>query len=78
MSRSRKKHNISGTATVSSERLDKKVWHKIFRLKNKTVLKKADVENEGAVFVDKKEVSDPWQMSKDGKRFNLLESDRRK
>jgi len=76
MSRSRKKHNISGTATVSSERPDKKHWHKKFRLKNKTVLKKTD--SESAVYVDKKEVSDPWQMGKDGKRFNLLERDRRK
>jgi len=76
MSRSRKKHNISGCATSPSEKKDKKVWHKIFRLKNKTVLKKDDTEN--AVFVNKKEVSDPWQMSKDGKRINLLERDRRK
>ena len=76
MSRSRKKHNRGGVTTAPSERDDKNIWHKIFRRKNKTALKKAD--NGETVFVTEKEVSDPWRMDKDGKTFYTWEEARRK
>ena len=76
MSRSRKKTNMGGVTTAPSERDDKKIWHKIFRRKNRVILKKADKEE--TIFVTKKEVSDPWKMDKDGKSFNPTEEGRRK
>jgi len=76
MSRSRKKTNRGGTTTAPSEKDNKKLWHKIFRRKNKTVLKKADEEE--TVFVTEREVIDVWQMDKDGKTFNSTEEGRRK
>ena len=76
MSRSKKKHNIGGFTTAPSERDDKNIWHKIFRRKNKVILKKVDKEE--TVFVIEKEVSDPWKMDKDGKAFNPTEEGRRK
>ena len=76
MSRSRKKTNRGGVTTAPSEKDDKKLWHKIFRRKNKTALKKAD--NKETVFVIEKEVSDPWKMDKDGKTTYTWEEARRK
>jgi hypothetical protein len=76
MSRSRKKTNAGGCTTAPSERDDKNIWHKMFRRKNRVALKKADKEE--TVFVIEKEVSDPWQMDKDGKTFYTWEEGRRK
>jgi hypothetical protein len=76
MSRSKKKHNIGGVTTAPSERDDKNIWHRIFRRKNRAALNKADGEE--TVFVIEKEVSDPWRMDKDGKKFNPTEEGRRK
>ena len=76
MSRSKKKHNIGGITTAHSEKADKKLWHKIFRRKNRVVLNKTDGEE--TVFVTEKETSDPWKMSKDGKTIKTTEKDKRK
>ena len=76
MSRSRKKTNRGGATTAPSEKDNKKLWHKIFRRKNRTALKKADKEE--TIFVTKKEVSDPWKMDKDGKSVKTSEKEKRK
>jgi hypothetical protein len=39
MSRSRKKNAVGGITSASSEKYDKKLWHKKYRRKNK-ILKK--------------------------------------
>jgi len=75
MSRSKKKHNIGGVTTAPSEKNDKNIWHKIFRRKNKTLVKKA---NDETLFVTENDVIDVWQMDKDGKAFNPTEEGRRK
>ena len=77
MSRSKKKHNIGGITTASSEKDDKKLWHRIFRRKNKIILKSADDITE-TLFVTENEVMTPWQMSKDGKKINTSDKDGRK
>jgi len=76
MSRSRKKTNRGGATTAPSEKDNKKLWHKIFRRKNRTALKKADKEE--TVFLKEREVIDVWQMDKDGKTFYTWEKGRRK
>ena len=77
MSRSKKKHNISGVTTAPSERDDKNIWHKIFRRKNKALLNNTDEVDE-TVFLTENEIIDPWQMDKDGKAFNPTEKEKRK
>jgi hypothetical protein len=76
MSRSRKKTNRGGATTAPSERDDKNIWHKIFRRKNKTLLKQADKEE--TVFLKERKIIDVWQMDKDGKTFYTWEKGRRK
>ena len=77
MSRSKKKHNIGGITTAASEKDDKKLWHKIFRRKNKTLLNSADKADE-TVFITENGVMTPWQMSKDGKSIRTSEKEKRK
>ncbi len=50
----------------SSEKEDKKIWHKIFRRKNKALVKHDDANAE-VLYPIEKEVSNPWLMDKDGK-----------
>lgn len=74
MSRSKKKHGYAGHSFAESEKEDKKSWHKAFRRKTKIVIKEEDLEN--AIFPDVKEVSDTWDMAKDGK-FWFNKSDKK-
>ena len=76
MSRSRRKTRMSGGTTAPSEKEDKKKWHKIFRQKNKNLLKKTDSEE--TVFTTVNEVSNPFHMAKDGKGFIYHEKFMRK
>lgn len=64
MSRSRRKKPITGVTTASSEKEDKKLWHRVFRRKNKQLL------NAGEEPLDIKDVSNPWDMDKDGKVYH--------
>ena len=66
MSRSRRKTPIFGITTATSEAEDKRLWHKRLRAKTRDQLKAGP---EDPIPVDRREVSDPWGMAKDGKRF---------
>ena len=50
-----------------SEKKDKKIWHKRWRMRQKQEIKAAHIE---ARVISRKEVSDPWAMTKDGKRYH--------
>lgn len=59
MSRSRKKTPICGHTLKESEKEDKKLWHRAWRRKQKQTDE----------LIDKREVSNVWSMSKDGKQY---------
>lgn len=65
MSRSRKKNPIVGWAG-HSEKVDKKAWHRRFRLWCKKLLRLGEetIDNN-----EHRNVSNPWSMSKDGKCY---------
>lgn len=65
MSRSRKKTKIHGIAYCDSEALDKRIWHKRMRARERDRLI-ADPESESTM---ESEVSSTWDMAKDGKRY---------
>ena len=67
MSRSIKNKSFLAHACCQSEKKDKKLWHKVFRKKEKTNLSNNDLEN--YVTTHHKEVSNPWIMGKDGKSY---------
>lgn len=62
MSRSRRKKPICGFTTCRSEKDEKKIWHRELRRKARQQL-----INTGEVDIEKRHVSDPWRMGKDGK-----------
>ena len=70
MGKSRKKRPFHGITTSSSEKHDKKMWHSKFRRKEKIRIsqniKNKDEDNH--ITVDRREVSNNWMFSKDGKR----------
>ena len=74
MSRSKKKLAGGGITTASSEKDDKKIWHKIFRRKNKALVKHDGKDTE-IIYPIEKEVSDPWLMDKDGKGICHIEKE---
>lgn len=63
MSRSKQKNPITGITTAESEKQDKKTWHRKLRRINKQRIK------EGLEPLDKHDVSNPWDMDKDGKQY---------
>jgi hypothetical protein len=67
MSRSIRKTPIFGITRAASEKKDKKIWHSRFRHASKQKLRACD-DLDTMVDVAAKEVSNPWLMSKDGKR----------
>jgi hypothetical protein len=72
MSRSRKKHPITGFTCAKSEKENKRIMNRIIRHKVKTQFKTKDLEELEEFLEPKKdEVMDVWSMAKDGKqRFN--------
>lgn len=65
MSRSRRKTPICGITTAASEHVDKQVWHRRYRKAvRQRLAQDADTE-----LPHQREFFDPWQMSKDGKRY---------
>lgn len=66
MSRSRRKTPIFGITTAPSESEDKRLWHKRLRAKSRDQLKAGP---DDPIPVDHREVSDPWGMAKDGRRY---------
>ena len=73
MSRSRKKTPIFGMTTSDSEKQDKKAWHSALRSKERAALASSSAEElseRNPVTV--RDVSSPWDMSKDGHAFRAL------
>lgn len=71
MSRSNKKIPIVGHAG-DSEKQDKKRWHRSFRKKSKDAINKSHYDLDtlhDTIFPTRKDVSNPWSMSKDGKHY---------
>jgi hypothetical protein len=70
MSKSYRKTPIMGHTTCRSERLDKLIWHKRWRTKERNKITSLDPENwVDHLTVDRHEVSNPWSMGKDGKQY---------
>lgn len=65
MSRSRKKTKIHGITTAESEAVDKRIWHKRLRTRERDRLI-TDPESEPTLEND---VSGVWDMAKDGKHY---------
>ena len=68
MSRSVRKAPVHSNAIAQSEKEDKKIWHQRYRHLDKQRLAQAG-DLEAYVPTDEREVSDPYLMSKDGKRY---------
>lgn len=80
MSRSVKKTPAGGITTSDSEKYDKKKWHKRLRQKTKQMLTSTrydESEMSDAILPEVHDVSDPWNMSKDGKSYYGEERPRR-
>ncbi|MEO6528743.1 MAG: hypothetical protein ABIP93_19150 [Gemmatimonadaceae bacterium] len=78
MTRSRKKTPIRGVTSAASEKADKAVAHRKERKRVRTVL---HVDPEPEVLPHTRELSDPWDMAKDGKVYlgsRLTPKERRK
>lgn len=70
MSRSKQKNPISGITVAESEKKDKQSWHRRWRRKVKQMLSSADADElQEMVLPNEHDVSDPWSMDKDGKRW---------
>jgi hypothetical protein len=65
MSRSYKKNKIHGYTTCDSESVDKRIWHKRMRARERDRLI-TDPESEPT---HENEVSSKWDMGKDGKTY---------
>lgn len=65
MSRSRRKTPITGITTARSEAWDKALWHRTLRHAEKQRLLVAPE----SMPIDERHYGDPWDMSKDGKRY---------
>lgn len=63
MSRSRKKHPISGFTKAESEKQDKRDANRVLRRMTREQVRKGQ-----DVLPIPREVSNPWLMAKDGKR----------
>ena len=67
MSRSRRKTPIFGFTSCDSEKQDKKIWHGRMRAHERDALAKADFD--AHLTTRKEQVSDAWNMDKDGKHY---------
>lgn len=71
MSRSYRKTTIFGYSTARSEKADKKMWHGIYRAKNKSAIKKAmNLDSfDDMVCPLEEEAFNVYLLSKDGKHY---------
>ncbi|MGQ3891197.1 hypothetical protein [Legionella sp. CNM-4043-24] len=75
MSRSHRKNPIMGITTCASERQDKKIWHQRWRARERTSLNRISFEDlDSYLPLSEKEVSNVWQMGKDGKQYWSIQS----
>jgi hypothetical protein len=76
MSRSYRKTPIVGHTNCSSEHFDKIAWHKRWRTQERVNL--SSLNNlDDHITVDRREVSNPWSMRKDGKHYFSLSKQER-
>lgn len=68
MSRSRKKHPITGMTTAETEKEFKQQEHQRERARVRTAL--ADFDAEGDALPHTKQFGDPWSGPKDGRRYH--------
>ena len=70
MSCSYQKTSITGHTHCRSERQDKRLWHKRWRKRERIKLSSLSSENlDDHCTTDRREVSNPWNMGKDGKGY---------
>ena len=74
MSRSRKKNPYCGWGGADSEKADKRLWHKRMRARERDRL----ITNPEGEPTCEKEVSNTWDMAKDGKQYWPVEENYRK
>ena len=68
MSRSYKTRPISGICCCKSEKEDKKIWHRRFRSRTRDAINSMIMDEDWDMPVFSiRQVSNPWDMSKDGK-----------
>lgn len=75
MSRSLRKTPIFGIAAARSEADDKRMWHKRWRARERDQLATVGVETDH-VTVHQNQVSNTWDMAKDGKGWFSLAQQR--
>lgn len=66
MSRSRRKSPVHAVASARSEAVDKRLWHKRWRARVRDQLAASAPDGDPQP-LDRRAVSDPWSMAKDGK-----------
>jgi len=75
MSRSHRKTPIVGITNCSSEKLDKKIWHKRWRTCERASMAKVCVDNfDSYIPLLVHDVSSVWDFGKDGKQYWSRES----
>ena len=75
MSRSVRKTPIMGITTCRSEREDKKFWHRRWRAHERTKLSAVPLDDaESNLAVSVKQLSNIWDMGKDGRQYWPLAS----
>ena len=67
MSRSFKKHPVTGITCAESEKKDKEFANRKLRRKTKHMIQEA-VYNDEKILPEQKDTSDTWEFNKDGKR----------
>lgn len=68
MSRSHRKTPIHAVTSARSESQDKRLWHQRWRTRVRDQLAAAGPDGDPQP-LDRRAVSDPWGMAKDGKRW---------
>ena len=69
MSGSRRKTPVCGITSAASEKADKLAWHRRFRrVSRQRIVQAGEDADASAPLSQPKDVSNPWSMSKDGKR----------
>lgn len=72
MSRSYRKTPVMGHTGCHSESFDKSKWHKRWRSRERIKLYSV-IYLDDHITVDRREVSNPWSMGKDGKSYFSIE-----
>jgi len=70
MSRSRRKTPVFGITNAQSERRDKQLWHRRWRLQERMALRKLSPEAlDTHLSSDAKAAGNLWSMAKDGRQY---------